>query len=380
MSRFDRREFLSALARSGAGACGLGLCGGAMVPRAAAKSFRPTPGQRTVDFFETRPDGRVVCGVCPHRCVLGEGKTGFCRSRTNVGGVSYPRGYGTPCIIRVDPVEKIPLNHFLPGVKTMTIAPGGCNLRCLYCQNWQQAQARPDEVTQYELSPDEAIAAARKKGVRIIAFNYTEPVAFLEYAKDIARAARKAEIRVVAASGGYIETEPLLDLAQHVDAFTIGLKGYTDAFYDTMCSARLEPVLRTLETLREKTDCWLEIVNLIVPTYNDDLRVIRKMVGWIRRTVGVATPLHFARFVPMYRLANLPRTPVETLEGARNIALRAGMRYVYTSNIAPHVGNNTWCPKCNASLIQRLGFKMLENQLQQTRCPQCHLTVPGVWA
>ena len=279
----------------------------------------------------------------------------------------------------MDPIEKMPLSHFRPGSKTLTLACGGCNLRCLYCQNWQHSQKRPDELQTFDLTPEEAIQTAKKKGLETIAFNYTEPVTMLEYAKDIARAARRAELRVVAATGAFVEPEPLIDFAQYLDAITIGLKGFTEEFYNTVCGIHLEPVLTAIKTIKTKTDCWLELVNLIVPTYNDDMNVIRKMCGWVRRNLGVNTPLHFSRFVPMYRLTNLPRTPVTTLEGARQVARDVGLRYVYTSNIAPHDGNNTYCAKCGTSLIQRLGLKILGNRLHNARCPQCHNRIPGVW-
>ncbi len=379
MNRIDRRDFLVALGRYGVGTCGLCTFGGLGVEDAWAGAPSRNRWTHEVEFYEPLANGSIVCGVCPHHCVLEDGETGICRSRTNVGGKHYARGYGRPCILRVDPIEKMPLNHVLPGTRTMTIATGGCNLRCLYCQNWQHAQARPDELDTFDLSPAEAIQSAKDKDIEILAFNYTEPVAFLEYARDLARAARKAEMRVVAATGGYIEPEPLLDFAQYVDAITIGLKGFTNDFYETVCQVELDGVLRTIETIKTKTKCWLELVNLIVPTYNDKPDTIRKMCGWIRRNLGLTTPLHFSRFVPMFRLSNLPRTPVTTLETACDIARRVGLKYVYTSNIAPHDGNNTYCCKCGTNLIQRLGFKILRNDLRDGRCPQCHLRVPGLW-
>jgi len=379
MDQVNRRSFLNMMGRYGLGTCGWCAFAGLGAKEVLATGQPRGNWEHEVEFYERLPGGAIQCGVCPHHCVLNDGETGICRSRTNVGGRHYARGYNRPCILRTDPIEKVPLSHFLPGVKTLTIATGGCNLRCLYCQNWQHSQARPDELKTFDLTPEQAVRSAKEKGIEVIAFNYTEPVVFLEYAKDIARAARKAEMRVVAATGAYVEPEPLLDFAQYVDAITIGLKGFTDEFYQTVCGVKLDGVLKSIETIKNRTECWLELVNLIVPTYNDDLATIRKMVGWIRREVGRETPLHFSRFTPIYRLTNLPRTPVTTLEGACQIARSAGLKYVYTSNIAPHDGNNTYCSKCGTSLIQRLGFKILDNRMRDGRCPQCHLPVPGVW-
>ncbi|MFH0983159.1 MAG: AmmeMemoRadiSam system radical SAM enzyme [Planctomycetota bacterium] len=379
MNPLDRRHFLAALGRYGLSSCGLCALGRWGVDCVLAGGSPPAAWSREVDFYERLENGSLRCGVCPRHCVLDSGATGFCRSRTNVGGQHYARGYNRPCIVRVDPIEKVPLSHFLPGTETMTIAVGGCNLRCLYCQNWEQSQAQPDELKTFDLTPAQAVEAAKEQGMKVIAFNYTEPVVFLEYAKDLARAARKAELRVVAATAAFVEPEPLVDFAQYLDAITIGLKGFTEPFYETVCSIRLEPVLNAIKTIKAKTNCWLELVNLVVPTYNDDISVIRRMCGWIRRNVGVNTPLHFSRFVPMYRLTNLPRTPVPTLEAACQAAKDVGLQYVYTSNIAPHDGNNTYCAKCGTSLIQRLGFKILENRLRAGQCPQCRLRLPGVW-
>ena len=379
MDHLDRRSFLAALGRYGLGTCGLCAVDGFGARQAGAADRPRNDWVHEVEFYERLPGGAVQCGVCPHHCLLNDGETGFCRSRTNVRGRHYARGYNRPCILRVDPIEKVPLSHFLPGARTLTIAAGGCNLRCLYCQNWQHSQARPDELKTFDLPPEDAVAAAKEKGLEVIAFNYTEPVAFLEYARDIARAAKKAQMRVVAATGAYVEPEPLLDLAQYLDAITIGLKGFNDDFYRTVCGGKLDGVLKSIKTIKHKTKCWLELVNLVVPTYNDDPKTIRKMAGWIRREVGLDTPLHFSRFVPTYRLTNLPSTPVTTLEAACQAARGVGLKYVYTSNIAPHDGNNTYCSRCGASLIQRLGFKILENRLRDGRCPQCRYPVPGVW-
>lgn len=279
----------------------------------------------------------------------------------------------------MDPIEKVPLNHFRPGSKTLSIALGGCNLRCLYCQNWQQSQKSPDELKTFDLLPEDVIAAAKRKKLDTIAFTYTEPMTYIEYATDTAKLAKEAGLKVVLATAAYVEPKPLLSLARYVNAMTIGLKGFDDAFYEHALGVHLEPVLEAIKTIKKRTRCWLELVNLIVPTYNDDPEKITKMVRWIRKNLGGNVPLHIARFVPMYRLTNLPRTPVQTLEAAHAAARKAGLRYVYTSNIAPHEGNNTFCANCGKPVIERLGFKILDDRLRKGVCPKCRKKLPGVW-
>ena len=375
----DRRAFLSALGR-----CAGGTCLACALARFAPDAFAggPTPGKftREIDFYERLPEHRIQCFVCPLHCVLSDGETCFCRTRTNVGGTLYTRAYNNPCILRTDPIEKVPLNHFRPGAQTLSIAVGGCNLRCLYCQNYEQSQKMPDELKTFDLTPDEAVAAAKKKNLDIIAFTYSEPVAFLEYAKDVAKAAKKAGLKVVVATAAFVEPKPILDLAKYVDAFAISLKGFDEDFYYHICGVHFEPILEAVKAVKKHTKCWLELVNLVVPTYNDNPETIAKMVRWIRQNVGGNVPVHFARFVPIYQLTNLPRTPVQTLEAACAAAKEAGLRYVYTSNIAPHEGNNTFCADCKKPVIQRLGFKIMENDLKKGVCPRCRKRLPGVWA
>ncbi len=374
--RPDRREFLRALGQCAGAAC-LG-CGLGAFPRAA--SGDPTPRfKRQVDHYTQLPGKKIQCFVCPLHCVLEDGETCFCRTRTNVGGKLFTRAYDNPCILQVDPIEKLPLNHFRPGTNTLTLGTGGCNVRCLYCQNWQQSQKKPDELKTFKLTAREAVAAARRQKVDAIAFGYTEPVAFLEYAKDIAVLAKKARLNVVVSTAAFVDPDPLLEFAQDVDAFVVTLKGFDEEFYHRVLGIQLAPVLTAIEAVKKRSKCWLELVNLIVPTYNDDLEKIRAMVGWVRERLGDEVPIHFARFVPKYRLANLPRTPVQTLEAACAAGRAAGLRYVYTSNIAPHEGCNTSCDQCGTTVVQRLGFKVLSNELKRGVCPTCHQKLPGVW-
>lgn len=371
----DRRAFLAALGRCAGCAC----LTGSVHALAAAPADDPAALTREIDHYKQLPDNKIQCTVCPLNCELAEGQTCFCRTRTNVGGKLYTRAYDNPCILRFDPIEKLPLNHFRPGTKTLTIGVGGCNMRCLYCQNWQQSQRLPDKLKTFKLTAREAVAAARKKKVDTIALSYTEPIAFLEYARDIAVAAKRARLKVVVATALFVNPEPLLELARYVDAFAVSLKGFDEEFYKRVLGVSLAPVLTALKTLKQRSRCWLEIVNLIVPTYNDNPEQVGRMVKWIHEELGDDVPLHLARFVPSYRLTDLPRTPVQTLEAAVATARQAGLRYVYTSNIAPHEDTNTRCANCATPVIQRLGFKVLENKLKRGVCPECRRKLAGVW-
>jgi len=375
----NRRAFLSALGYGVTRACLLGKRATWAQAAAVATPATSKPTRR-VDHFEAFPDGSVACGVCPHACVLHDGEVGRCRARINRGGVHYALGYGNPCIVQVDPIEKLPINHFRPGRGMLTISCGGCNLGCLYCQNWQQAQERPDQLKTFELSPREAVAAARKHKLDIIGFTYTEPIAFLEYARDIAVQAKETGIKIVVGTSAFVHPEPLLELARYADAFAITLKGFDDGFYQEVCGARLDPVLTAIKTLHERTRCWLEIINLVVPTYNDRMEDVSALARWVHAELGKDVPLHFARFVPLYKLTDLPRTAVPTLESACAVAREAGLRHVYTSNIAPHRDTNTYCDGCKTVVVERLGFKILSNNLRHGRCPICRRPIPGVWA
>lgn len=383
LPELDRRSFLAAMGQCAGGVC-LGCAFARFDSRAIAADDEAAiatglDAKREIDFYQQLPDKHIQCFVCPLDCNLADGETCFCRTRTNVGGTLYSRAYNNPCIISVDTIEKLPLHHFIPGSETLTLAVGGCNVRCLYCQNWQQSQSKPDDLKIFELTAKQAVAAAKKKGIKTIAFSYTEPVAFLEWAHDVAVEAKKAGLKVVVASAGFIKTEPLLDLAQYVDAFVISLKGFTEDFYKRMLGIELGPVLEAIKTIRHKTDAWLELVSLLVPAYNDSADEVQSMVQWVRDELGDEVPLHFSRFVPIYRMKNVPRTPTPVLENARNGALNAGLKYCYIGNLSPHDGNHTYCPHCGELVVERLGFKILKNTLRSGVCPKCRQKLPGVW-
>lgn len=335
--------------------------------------------RREVLFYEKLGGDEVQCKMCPNGCLLGDGDTGLCRARTNRGGLHTADAYANPCILTVDPVEKLPLNNFQPGTDTVCIAVGGCNLRCQYCQNYEWSQKPPRAIPRsFDLPPGKAVHAVLKKDVRTIAFTYTDPIGFFEYASDIADIAHRTGVKCIAASNCFAQKPLARKMAEKFDAITAGLKGFDEKFYLDVCGAALHPVLDAIVEIQASGTCWLEITTLIVPTYNDDMKKIKAMARWIRKNVGTKVPWHLSRFVPRYKLKDVPRTPVETLDEAMEIGLDEGLEYVYTSNIAPHKGNNTVCPRCRKTLIERVGFKVLKNDIQQGRC-SCGHKLSGVF-
>ncbi|MHC4551077.1 MAG: AmmeMemoRadiSam system radical SAM enzyme [Planctomycetota bacterium] len=330
--------------------------------------------------FYTKLSGRrTQCFVCPLDCILKPGQTCFCRTRRNHDGTLNSHAYGNPCILSVDPIEKLPLHHYLPGRRTLSLAVGGCNLRCLYCQNWSQSQVRPDELTNFDLPVGRALDGAARKEIDLLAYTYTEPIAFFEYMEDLAAAGRARGVRSVCATALYVKEKPLRRLCRNVEAFAVALKGFDEEFYREVLGSSLGPVLRALEVLKDEK-VWFEIVTLIVPTYNDDVKQIEAMCRWIVKTLGRDVPLHFGRFVPQYRLKDLPPTPVATLERCRKAAFDTGLRHVYVFNVAPHEGNHTYCHGCGQKLVRRLGFKILANDVRAGACPHCGTGLPGVWS
>lgn len=325
---------------------------------------------------ETR--GGVQCMKCPHLCVLGAGESGKCRNRVNFGGKVYEIGYGNPCAVHIDPIEKKPLLHFLPTTQAYSIAVAGCNLRCLNCQNWQISQVSPRETENVDLMPSRVVEEAGLARCASIAYTYSEPTTFYQYAYDTSLLARKKGIRNIWKSSGYINEEPLRKLCGVIDAANIDLKGFDEKLYRELNGASLEPVLRTLKIFKEE-GVWLEITNLVVPSWTDDLATIGRMCDWLAKNGLSSCPLHFSRFVPLYKLSQLPSTPVSTLEKAREIALKAGMQYVYVGNVPGHEAQNTYCRKCGELVVERRGFSVLKNSLSAGSCPACGEKIPGVW-
>jgi len=329
-------------------------------------------------FYNSLDEKTVQCQLCPRRCTLSSGMRGFCHAREPYGGKHYSMVYGNPCAIHIDPIEKKPLFHFLPNTGAFSIATAGCNLRCKYCQNWQISQFPPEETENYYLPPEDVVGLAIKYECPTIAYTYSEPSIFYEYMYDTAVIAREKGVKNMYHSNGYLNPEPLRQLCKYLDGANIDLKGFTQEFYGEVCGATLEPVLNTLKTLKEE-GVHLEITNLIVPSYNDNVEKISEMCTWIRDNLGKEVPLHFSKFYPLYRLKNLSPTPVSTLEKARDVALSVGLEYVYIGNVPGHPGENTYCPRDGKLLIHRSGYQILENNVVEGKCNFCGKPIPGVW-
>jgi pyruvate formate lyase activating enzyme len=316
--------------------------------------------------------------LCPKRCLIGEGKRGTCRTRENRGGTLRSMVYGKPCAVSVEPIEKAPLYHFLPGHRRLCLATAGCNLSCAYCQNWHISQKSVEEVDCRLLYPEDAVSMACESGVTSVCFTFTEPVVSFEYLYDTAALAKERGLHTCMVSNGYINPEPLRRLLTVLDAVKIDLKAFADDFYHRVTTGRLGPVQKTLEIIAEE-GAWLEIVNLLVPGLNDDPEDVRRMCGWIAQSLGTDVPLHFTRFFPMYRLTNLPPTPLESLERAHDSAKDAGLQYVYIGNVPGHLRNSTYCAACGELLVHRVQFEIVECRVKNGGCPSCGAAIPGIW-
>ncbi len=320
----------------------------------------------------------VQCELCPNECLLENGQHSRCRTRMNKEGTLYSLVYGKPCAVHVDPIEKKPFFHFLPGTTAFSIATAGCVLSCKFCQNWQISQAKPEETDTYDLPPDKVVSEAISYKCKTVTYTYTEPTVFYEYMFDTSVAARKHKIRNTMHSCGYMKEKPLRKLSGYLDAADIDLKAFTEDFYARVCGGSLKPVLNSLVVLKEQ-GVWLEITNLVIPTLNDNMKNIGEMCRWILRNLGADVPLHLSRFFPNYKLANLPPTPVETLTDARKTAMDTGLKFVYIGNIR-HEGENTFCPHCRKLLIERIGYFVKQNNVANGRCKFCGTSIPGVWS
>ncbi len=322
----------------------------------------------------------VVCELCPRYCKIPEGRAGDCRVRVNLNGKLCATTYGRPSAVHIDPMEKKPLYHFYPGTSILSVATAGCNLHCLNCQNWQLSQRGGEEMeTVYLAKPDQLVEAAINNHCQSIAYTYSDPIIFYEYVYDTGKKAKAQGLHNVFVTAAYINKAPLRQLCQVLAATNTDLKAFNNRFYHDNCSGTLKPVLDALVIFREE-GVWIEVTNLLIPTLNDDMSMIRRMARWIRDELGAGTPLHFSRYQPMYRMRNLPPTPTETLERARQEAMDVGLYYVYIGNLFGHEAQSTFCPRDGTLLIHRTGWRIMENNLtEEGQCPVCHQKIEGVW-
>ena len=331
-------------------------------------------------MFYEKLDGNVVkCNLCNHRCSrITNSKRGICGVRENRDGTLYSLVYGKAVARATDPIEKKPLFHFLPGSKAYSIATAGCNFRCSNCQNFEISQMPRERnvIIGEDVTPEEIVAAAKQYKCESIAYTYTEPTIFFEYAYDTAKLASKEGIKNVFVTNGYITEEALVEIKPYLDAANIDLKSFSDDFYRKNCGARLSPVLDSIK-VHKSLGIWIEITTLIIPTLNDSEENLRKIAEFIK-DVGEEIPWHISRFHPMYQLLDLPRTPITTLHKAREIGLEVGLRYVYEGNVPGEVGENTYCYNCGKPLIRRHGYTILENKIKDSECSYCGAKVDGV--
>ena len=330
-------------------------------------------------YQESLPDNIVHCLLCPHQCLLKEGKIGLCRVRINLRGKLFTLAYGNLCSLAVDPIEKKPLFHFYPGTKIFSLALAGCNFRCLNCQNWEISQRSPQETCRYELMPDEAIEQALLRKTDSIAFTYTEPTVFFEYLLDTAKAAHARGLKTVLISNGYINEKPLMELCPYLDAANIDLKCFDEEVYGRLTGGRLQPVLGTLKTLRDR-GVWLEITNLVIPGYTNNPEMIGQMCHWLVENGFADVPLHFSRFFPAHKLMDVSPTSGQCLLQAKKTAEMAGMQYVYIGNNPALNGENTYCPRCRHLVVERSGYTVRWNQARHGECGYCGEEIPGVWS
>ena len=330
-------------------------------------------------WWEPEAGNRVHCFLCPRHCHIHEGQSGFCFIRVNRGGKLYSLGYGSPAALQIDPIEKKPLNHFLPGTRVFSMGTAGCNMGCFFCQNWDISKSRHDQVHSQQISPEEVPLLAKKYNCPSLAFTYNEPTIWGEYVIDICREAKKHGLKTVMVTNGYITREAFHDIYDHIDAANVDLKAFTENFYGKITLTHLQPVLDTLRWLKNETNVWFEITNLMIPTLNDDPQESRKLADWILENLGPDVPLHFTAFHPDFKLQDKPRTPPETLHRARAIALEAGLHYVYEGNIYSD-GADTNCPACKTVLIRRSWHTVEQNILHgRSACPKCGFHLAGVW-
>jgi pyruvate formate lyase activating enzyme len=328
-------------------------------------------------WFHTLADGRVQCDLCPRECKLGDGQRGMCFVRMRQGDHIELTTHGRSSGFALDPIEKKPLAHFYPGTSVLSFGTAGCNLACKFCQNWDISKSREFDRLTDEASPEAIARAAKRSGAKSVAFTYNDPTIFAEYAMDTADACHALDIKTVAVTAGYIHAEPRAELYAKIDAANVDLKAFTDEFYWKQAAAHLEPVKATLQYLVRETTVWTEITTLLIPGLNDGDRELHELAQWVAGELSPDVPLHFSAFHPDYKLKDIPATPLATLRRARAIAMREGLRFVYTGNVHDREGDTTSCPSCGAAVIVRDWYEIVEANLQHGACKACKTPIPG---
>lgn len=341
--------------------------------------MRNTSELKIADWWEQADNEKILCTLCPRYCTIGEGQVGFCYIRQNINGKLYSIGYGRPTGFATDPIEKKPLNHFLPGSTILSFGTAGCNLGCKFCQNWSLSKAKLDDENALSVSPEDVVAIAIKQGTPSIAFTYNDPTIFGEYVIDISQIAREKGIRSVMVTAGYIDKKARKDVYKYIDAANVDLKAFTEEFYHKITFSHLNHVLDTLIWLKKETDVWIEITTLLIPDENDSNVEIQQECDWILENLGDEVPLHFTAFHPDFKMINKSRTPESTLLRARKIAMNAGIKYCYVGNVFNAEGLTTFCHNCKTTLIKRDWHDMLDNQIKNGKCPKCSIDIPGVF-
>jgi len=331
-------------------------------------------------YWHALADGRVQCDVCPRECKLHVGQQGLCFVRENRDGEVVLNTYGRSSGFCIDPIEKKPLNHFLPGTPVLSFGTAGCNLACRFCQNWDISKSREMQTLADDASPEAIARAARAHGARSVAYTYNDPVIFHEYAIDVAGACRQAGVKNVAVSAGYVSPEPRAEFYACMDAANIDLKAFTDDFYFKLTAGHLEPVLDTLKYIKHETNVWLEITTLLIPGQNDSDDELNNMTQWVVEKLGPEVPLHFSAFHPDWKMMDTPATPTATVTRARDIAMRNGVRYAYVGNVHEPAADSTWCHECGVKLIGRDWYVLSDwNITQDGKCRRCTTPVAGVF-
>lgn len=343
-------------------------------------SQKGTPPEHwPTSWWHTLEDGRIQCDVCPRACKLREGQQGLCFVRARHDNQIVLNSYGRSSGFCIDPIEKKPLNHFLPGTPVLSFGTAGCNLACKFCQNWDMSKSRQMDTLADQAMPDVLAQTALETGCRSMAFTYNDPVIFLEYASDVVQAGHELGIKSVAVSAGYVCDGPREELFKHIDAANIDLKAFTESFYKKICGGSLQPVLETLQYLKHETNVWFEITTLLIPGENDSDQELHNLSAWVAEYIGVDVPLHFSAFHPDWKMREYKHTPAATLSRARNIARSYGLRYVYTGNVHDNEGGSTWCHHCHGLLIERDWYELGQWNVTQGVCQHCHTPLAGIF-